>query len=209
MAIVATNTGGTSFEPVPAGTYAARCFSMIHIGTVKENVMGTEKLLNKVRVSWELPTEQKVFKEEYGSQPYVVSKEFTLSMHEKATLRKFMESWRGKGYTDEEAQSVDITKMLGVPCMLSIVHKKSEKSGNTYAEISAVTSVPRGMTVPPQINSTLEFNYDNFNSTLFECLPDYLKDKMRQTPEYQKAVNPNHSDLNTTQQTMPDDDLPF
>jgi hypothetical protein len=53
--ITATNNGGGNFEPVPAGTFAARCFEMIQIGTIKEVIQGKEKMLNKVRVSWELP----------------------------------------------------------------------------------------------------------------------------------------------------------
>jgi len=90
MAILATNTGtGNNFEPIEAGSYPARCYSMIHIGTIKENFQGDEKTMNKVRITWELPTELKVFKEENGEQPHVVSKEFTLSLHEKATLRAF------------------------------------------------------------------------------------------------------------------------
>jgi len=203
MAITATSEGSTNFEPVPAGTFPARCFSMIHLGTMNENIMGTEKQLNKVRISWELPTELKVFKEENGEQPLVISKDFTLSMNEKATLRKYMESWRGKSYTEEEAKSVDITKLLGVPCLLSIIHKTS-KNGKKYADISSVTTLPKGMEVPSQINPTFELNYENFDNVLFETLPDFIKDKMKKTPEYQKAINPESENLEGT-----DDDVPY
>jgi len=69
MKIIASNTGGTTYEPVPAGTYIARCFSMVHIGTVMETFQGESKLQNKVRLTWELPLELKVFNEERGEQP--------------------------------------------------------------------------------------------------------------------------------------------
>jgi hypothetical protein len=63
MAINATNEGKPR-ELIPAGNYVARCYQMIHIGSVTENIMGEEKQLNKVRIGWELPTELRVFKEE-------------------------------------------------------------------------------------------------------------------------------------------------
>ena len=108
MAIIATSNGGTSHEPIPSGSYPARCYSMIHLGTIEENILGTVKKLNKVRITWELPTELKVFKEENGEQPHVISKEFTLSLHEKATLRNFLKNWRGKDFTEDEAKAFDI-----------------------------------------------------------------------------------------------------
>ena len=53
MAIIAKNTGSAR-ELIPAGTYAARCYQMIEIGTVQETILGTEKILTKVRIGWEL-----------------------------------------------------------------------------------------------------------------------------------------------------------
>src|ERR1700748_2182758 len=135
MSIYATAEGGTTFEPIAAGTYVARCYSMIHIGTIMETYEGKQKLLNKVRISFELPTEKKVFQEEKGEQPFSISRDFTLSLHEKAALRKAVEGWRGKSFTEEECKKFDITKLIGVPCMVSIIHKTS-KEGKTYAVLS-------------------------------------------------------------------------
>lgn len=100
MAIIATSEGGSQREPMPAGNYPARCISMIHIGTVPEEYQGEKKMQDKVRITWEFPTEQKVFKEENGEQPYNLSKEFTLSLNEKANLRKVLRNWRGVDFTE-------------------------------------------------------------------------------------------------------------
>jgi hypothetical protein len=166
------------------------------------------KKLNKVRITWELPTETKVFKEENGEQPHVISKEFTLSMNEKATLRKFLEGWRGKSFTEKEAESFDITVLLGKPCMLSIIHKQA-KNGNTYAEISSVSSVPKGMNVPDQINPSKELNYDKFDWELFETLPDFIKDKMKQTDEFKFMMQPHETSMKASIEMDNDLDLPF
>ena len=96
MSITATNEGGQGFQPIEAGTYPARCYSMVHIGTITENINGEEKTNNKVRVTWELPTELKEFKQGEGEKPWVVSKEYNLSMHEKSSLIKDLKYWSGK-----------------------------------------------------------------------------------------------------------------
>lgn len=224
MAIIATNNGNDFvYEPVPAGTYAARCISMVEIGTVEETFQGENKRVKKVRFTWELPTETKVFKEGEGERPYSVSKEFTLSMHEKANLRKTLEGWRGKAFTEEEAKAFDITALLGKECMISVIHKSSTDGTKKYAVISSISTVPKGMKVPPQINETFVFSYDNYSREAFEKLPEYLREKMVKTPEYKQATQPDttHVDL-PIQQTPPpptaddamfaqdnSDDLPF
>lgn len=187
MPIIAKNEGGSGFDPVPAGVYAARCYSMVHVGTIEGDFEGQKKIRNIVRISWELPTEKKVFREENGEQPFVVSKDFTLSMHEKSALRKFLESWRGKGFSDEEAKAFDVSKLIGVACMISIIHKT--KDGKTYAEISSLTNVPKGMDVPKQINPSFEFNYSEpFDKVKFESLPEWLRKKMMMSDEYKQIT---------------------
>src|SRR6478752_7885574 len=156
MAIIATSNGASNYTPVPAGNYVARCFSMVHIGTSKDTFEGREKLTNKVRLTFELPTETKEFKEGEGEKPFTVSKEFTLSMHEKAGLRKSLESWRGKGFSEEEAKAFDITKLLGKPCMLNIIHKEKQ-GGGVNAVISSISSMPKGLACPDQVNANFEF----------------------------------------------------
>jgi hypothetical protein len=207
MAINAKNSGSPR-ELVPAGNYIARCYRMIEIGTITENVMGENKTLTKVRVGWELPTETKVFDQSRGEQPLVIDQEYTLSLNEKSNLRKMLESWRGKGFTEKEAECFDITKLLGVACMLNIIHKTS-KTGNQYEQIAGVTAVPKGITVPPQVNKNTVLSYDSFNQDLFDSLPDFIKQKMQGSLEYAAMKNPHSRTMVASDITEPIDDLPF
>lgn len=206
MAIIATTNSKGQSTPIEAGTYVARCYSMIYMGTLTEEFQGQKKDMKKVRITFELPTELKVFKAENGEQPQVISKEFTLSMHEKGTLRKMLQSWRGKAFTDAEAQNFDITKLLGKPCMLSISHKVS-KTGNIYAEISTISPLMKGMTCPEQINESFEFNVDNFSEDEFNKLPDFIKEKVRSSAEY-KAIN-QVSEEPVAENDPDEDEIPF
>jgi hypothetical protein len=210
MGITAT-TSGTKRELIPAGNYIARCYSMIHIGTVTEDIMGEQKTLNKCRITWELPTETRVFDESKGEQPMVISKEYTLSMHEKANLRRDLESWRGKAFTEDQAKSFDITKLLGVPCMLNIIHKVT-KAGNDFATISNISSIPKGLNCPDQVNTNFEFNFEeSYSDEVLEAFPDFIKDKIKTSQEYQKLKN-TAIDLTNDDPVIddePNSDLPF
>lgn len=44
MSITATNEGGVNYAPLEAGTYPARCYSMVHIGTIQEEFQGEKKI---------------------------------------------------------------------------------------------------------------------------------------------------------------------
>lgn len=209
MAINATNNG-TPRELIPSGNYIARCYQMIEIGTVVDVINGQAKTLTKVRIGWELPTELKVFKEENGEQPRVISKEYTLSMNEKSNLRKMLASWRGKDFTEEEAKCFDITKLLGIPCMLNVIHKpKKTDASKMYEEIGSVSPMPKGVPCPEQINKTLLLSYDDFDHARFDALPDFIKTVMRTSEEYKKIMNPQENHISANDITEPLDDLPF
>lgn len=164
---------------------------MVHIGTVEDEYQGQKRFVNKVRITWELPTEMKVFNPEKGEQPQAISREFTLSMHEKSTLRAFLTSWRGKGFSEEEAKAFDVSKLVGVPCMLSIVHEPSKADPTRVRDkISGISTVMKGVTMPPQINPSFVFELDRFDQAKFDSMPDWLKDKVRLSQEYRAIVSP-------------------
>lgn len=219
MAINATSNSQPR-ELIPAGNYIARCYSMIHVGTVHEIYMGQPKVMNRVRIGWELPTEQRIFDKAKGNQPLVISKELTVSMHEKATLRKMLASWRGKDFSDDEAKCFDITKLVGVPCLLNIIHKQKQDKSGIYEDIAGVTPMPKGTVCPPQINANLIWDYDNPNYDVFNAMPDFIKQKIQGSEEYKKLHTPNNVEMNNNDyagvNSMPEpitadsfDDLPF
>lgn len=212
MAITAKSTGAQR-ELIPAGNYIARCYKMVQIGTVTEIVLGKAKVLHKVRIGWELPEEKRVFNEEKGEQPLVIENEYTLSLHEKSALRAILKSWRGKDFTEEEAKAFDITKLLGIPCMLNIIHKQGKADPTkTYEQISGITPMPKGVKCPAQINPTFELSYDAWNEEKYNSLPDFIKTKMASSLEYIQMRNPDHATVTEAEnhlQDEADDDLPF
>ena len=50
MSIIAQQTNNGGGQTVPAGTHVARCYQIIHIGTVPDTFQGEDRLVDKVRL---------------------------------------------------------------------------------------------------------------------------------------------------------------
>lgn len=207
MAIKATKKGGEDFAPIEEGSYVGRIYQIIHIGTVM-GFQGT--MQNKVRLTFELPTEMMVFKEENGEQPRVISQEYTLSFHEKATLTKVINACDPKalkvgddGFMDE----YDVEKLIGKACLVTVVHRKG-KDEKVYANIGNCTVLPKGMTCPPAINEPKILNYDNFDQEYFATLPQFIQDKIKSSDEYKAMFGKSKEEIEETD-PFDMDDLPI
>ena len=174
-------------EIVPAGTHFARCYSMIHIGVVEWEFQGEKKFNNKVRLTWELPYEMRDFGGE--QKPLVISKEYTLSMHEKSNLRKDLEMWRGKVFTNKELGSFDVTDLLGKTCNISVIHKVA-KNGNEFAQVGGVSAIQKGVEVLEQFNPTFIFNYgDHFDLDWLDMQPEWIQEQIKSSEDYIYKIN--------------------
>lgn len=204
MGIYAEKKEG-EFLQVEPGTYVARCYSMIEFGTVETEYLGEKKKSHQVNISWELPTELAVFHEDRGPEPFVVSKTYTLSMHENAKLREHLESWRGKAYTDAEAKKVDISKLIGKPCQLTLVQEASKKDvKKKFINVKGISGLMKGYECPPQINPSRMLSFEDWNEDVFNTLPDWMQSKIKSSDEYKALQEPSAVQTN-------DDisDLPF
>ncbi len=81
---------------------------------------------------------------EWHGKPYLLQRRFTLSLDERANLRSFLEAWRGRRFTEEEAAGFHLTKLLGVNAYAQVMHEV--KTRGTFAEISSIMALPKEMT---------------------------------------------------------------
>ena len=199
--IIAKEGNTTKWEPVEAGTHLARCVRMVHIGTVMESYANEPaKPKNKVFLTWEFPT-MLIEGGEYDGKPRVISKEYTLSLHPKTTLCKHLVAWRGKSFSPKEAEAFDITKLLGVPCMITVVH--NEVGDKVYANIGSISGLPKGLEAPAQILETMAVNATNVDEHE-DSIPSYIVEKLKTSTEYQElAAEP----VTTTEEE--EEELPF
>ena len=175
---------------VPAGTHIGRCYKMIHVGTNQYEYNGDLKTKNSIRVSFELPTEMRTFKQDKGEQPLSIDIEYNLTFYEAAKLFKHVNSWRGKTLTPQEIDDFEIDSLIGEPCMLSVTHNVSPKNGKTYANITGVSAMPKGIEAPEQINESFIWDYDtNFSVEAFSEFPNWIQDKITVTPDWAAKQN--------------------
>ncbi len=182
----------------PAGTHVARCFSVIDIGTQSDD-FGER---HKIRVTWELPDELAVFSEDKGEQPFVISKDYTLSLYEKANLRHDLEGWRGKQFTADELKGFDIFTLIGVPCLLTVIHKASKNGDKTYANVNGISRLAKGMNCLEQINPTVSYAITDGENSVFRQLPEWLRKKIEQAQEWGQEQP-------STPDEVDDDEIPF
>ena len=174
------DTGSKDFAPAPEGTHEAWCIGVIDIGTQTGQHQGQPTSRHKVVVSWELPTALMD-----NGKPFIVSKFYTTSLSEKATLRKDLESWRGRPFTKEELLGFDAKNIIGKPCLVNITHGETGK-----AKVLAVMSIPKGMQLPPQQNPSTFFSMERgeFDEEVFNKIGKGLQDMIRKSPEYAAAT---------------------
>jgi hypothetical protein len=137
MPIIARNTGSADFEPAPAGAHQAVCVDVVDKGIVKTEWQGHARERHVVQIRWQLAERNA------DGQRYLVVQSFTCTLHEKGKLRPFLESWRGRAFTEEELEGFDLEKLIGANCQLSIVHVR--RDGRTYANIASIMPLAKGM----------------------------------------------------------------
>jgi hypothetical protein len=107
-----------------------------------------------VVVAFEIPGERIEIKGK--DLPRGISKRYTLSLNEKASLRKDLQSWRGRPFTPAELAGFDVSKLIGANCLLSVLHQ--DRAGATYANISSISALPKSMKSVAPENPSLYFN---------------------------------------------------
>lgn len=174
MGFVAKESGG-DFVLAPAGNHIARCVQMIDLGTQYSEFY--DKSQHKLIIGWELPSEPNGDK-----GVHIVFKRYTVSLHENSSLRKDLESWRGRKFTDKEREGFDVSKVLGHPCMVNVSH--DGRDGRTYANVDAVAPLPKGMECPVQVSGTVKFDIESPDMEVFDTFSDKLKETIKKAKEW-------------------------
>ena len=135
MAIFAREPA-SKYTACPEGLHQAVCVDVVDLGIVQTQ-WGDKP---KVRIVWQ--TDEI---DPSTARRFEVRGLYTLSLSEKATLRKHLESWRGKKFTGDELRGFDLEKLIGVNCQIQIIHNVSDE-GRVFANVQAI--VPHNPKAP-------------------------------------------------------------
>ncbi len=216
MAFIATKPA-SNYTPPPEGNFIARCYRLIDLGTQQKTYQG--KMTGdarKIMASWEILDQNEGGKPLLmdDGKPFSISKSWFLSMHEKASLRKDLESWRGKPFSVEEENSFDVAKLMGAYCMVNIITEQGQ-DGQTYTKIGAITPLHKSMSKPEPINKNQIFDADDPDMEMFEKFSDKMKETIRGSREWRikaSGSRPSTTAMATSQRHADsdmDDDIPF
>lgn len=174
-----TDSGGGDFEQPEPGSYAANCYRIIDLGTQHGEYQGIPNDKHQCLISFELDEKMA------DGRPFAVSKFYTVSLSEKANLRKDLVGWRGRDFTEEELTGFDPKNVLGKPCMLSLIRTDKGKT-----KIASISRLPKGMEAPEQVNPLVFFTLQTKHlDPAFDTFSDGIKKIIVQSPEYQTLVN--------------------
>ena len=213
MIIAKQSSNSTSdFKLPPAGSFMAKLYRIIDIGTQTTEWMGKKKMQRKIIAMFELHGEDNDGQplQTAEGKPLIASKRYTLSLDEKATLRKDLEAWRGKAFTQEELDGFNLEVLLGKCCMVNITHSSYE--GKEYANISGISQVPvalKKLGEPVGVNELMIFTLDPFDQAKFEKLSEGMQGVIKKSAEYRNTFEPNSAPVSSVSSELIDDDIPF
>lgn len=174
-----------TFEDAPVGNHIAICYRVVDLGTQVGEYQGKENIRNQILISWELPDNLMS-----DGKPFSISKFYTNSLNEKASLRNDLVSWRTRDFTPEELNNFDLQNIIGKPCMISII----EKDGKS--KVGSIAALPKSITPPQLKNKPYCFWIEEWNDSIFNELSDGIKSIILKSNEYKEMNQTKENQLN-------------
>ena len=179
-------------RPLPkAGARPARLVKIIDLGVHKRTFKGEEKEpARQLVLEFDLVSDLHVYNEELGPQPIRVSSgyHFPLSVvfgadgvpHEKSKLREYIRALDPTNECD-----YNLADMMLRPCILNI--ELNTKDDKTYVNIESAGPIPEidGFTVAETQAEPYIFDLDDYTDEEWDKLPDFIKDKIRESESFQ------------------------
>ena len=181
MSLIAKDSGNVQIEKLEAGAYTAVSSMLIDLGMQNNEKFG--KTQRKVRLFWNITGETvKIGDEEL---PRTISKEYSLSLGEKSNLRKDLQAWRARPFTEEELKGFKLVNILNKGCQLQIII--NEKNGKTYNDIAGIMSLPKGMTIE-SLEKTYVFDLEEQETWgTWEKIPTWVQETIKKAENYESS----------------------
>jgi hypothetical protein len=199
MPLILSESSGKKYEPIPAGTHQAVCYRIWDLGT-QESQWGKKR---QIRIAWELPEQRMEI--DGDDLPKTMSRPFTNSLHPKSILRPFLEGWRGKQFTQKELSGFDLNNIIGVNCMLQVMHKQVGE--NTYANITAAMPLMKGFKELAPENKPFCWSMDD--GPIPEETPEWIVKIIKESEEWGKEEEAVIANDPANDEPPKEDDIPF
>lgn len=178
MSIIA-KSNGEGMPRLEDGVYTAQCVGLVDMGEQFSEIY--QKATPKIRLIWAIVGE--TFTDAEGNeQMRTMGKEYSLSLSNKAALRKDLEAWRGKPFSEEELKGFNMANLLNKPCQLQLITKS--KNDKSYSDIASIMGLPKGMQVEP-LKATYIFDFDDATTFCnYLIQPEFIQKRIKQATNY-------------------------
>lgn len=183
MSLTVNANQSSSIAPIPQGTYLAVCYMLVDLGMQYSEAF--KKSSRKVLIGWEVPEETITIDGE--ERPRNITKQYTASLNESASLRQDLAAWRGRDFTPEELEAFDLRNIVGTSCMINVVHKV-KKDGKTFANIQSIMALPKGMPKGELDQKPVIFDLDTAEVEQVDGLPGWIADMIKKSSTYQEKL---------------------
>lgn len=216
MSMLASDNGGQEIEKLENGVYTAVSSAIIDLGLQRNEKF--EKVQRKFVLIWNILGEEVEINGE--KLPRTISKEYSFSIHEKSALRKDLQAWRGKAFSEEELQGFNILTILNKACQLQIILE--EKNNKKYNNIAGIISLPKGTQIE-SLENTYYFDMEDTKTWENYCkISNWIKEKIKKAEnlestgfskylkEYEESLKEQQIEQEKDKEMLaPEDDLPF
>ena len=198
--MIVSENATSNYQPCPPGSYLARVCRIVDAGTQTADYNGEIKTARKAIMGFEVLSDE--VRRDDG-QPYVLSKRYTLSLHEKSALRKDLAGARGRDFTPEELRAFDMHNVLGATVFVSVI--TTTKGDRTYSNIAALMRPPKGLAVHAGTEPLLFWDMSSATPdwSAFAQLHRKLQEQIEASPEYQRLTPPKTISLGANQPAAP------
>ena len=207
MSLIAKQKESASIPPLDGGTYMFVCVGVIDLGEQRNDVY--KNYSDKVMFIFEIPSETLEIDGE--QKPRWLSKEYTMSLSNKSNLKKDIESWLGRQFTEEEVKSgFDLTQMLSKAGQISVIVEDSKDGTKQYNKITSIIGIPKGIPTPETSSELLTYDIDAHDDAVWEKIPEWIRDKITKSTQWQRNTEPKTLDFKGEETlTEKDNKAPF
>ena len=207
MSLKAPVKSSADFELLAEDTYQVVCYAVYDLGTwFHEGLYPGNR--REVVLIFEIPSERIDVEDSEGKKqnlPRAISKRYTFSMSTKANLRKEMETWRGKGFSDLQAADFDFNSLLGANAIIQVIHKQSKDGEKTYAQIASITKLLKNMETLKPENMISFYTTEDKTLEFPETMPEWVQNIIKESHEYKFLLNKSGPNgVETPQEEDPD-----
>jgi hypothetical protein len=198
------------FKNAPAGSHLARLYKIVDVGSQHGEYQGKATFNRKIVFYFELhgddATGQPLVNDD--GKPLIITKYYNVTLGEKATLRRHLQSWLNLDFT-AMPEGFKVESILGKFGMINVINYT--KDGETKTAIDGVTAVPAIVVkhgLPEGVNDLFIFDLNKFDSAKFDSLSDNVKKTIMDSPEY-RAIFKQSDTKPAASNEFGDDDIPF